>query len=448
LRLATIDSFGGIGIGMLSRNLEKTLHQALAYANERRHEHVTLEHLLLAVTEDQDAVLVLRACGVDLDQLRREVLNYVDNELGNLVDTHGDDAKPTASFQRVLQRAAIHVQSSDREEVTGANVLVAMFAERESHAVFFLMEQGITRFDAVNYLSHGTAKAPGHSEIPRAQKAGEGERNALYGREGRIIEKPGGWPATKQLRCSFCAKSQREARNLIAGPGVFICDECVESCVSLLRGEAFSQPLELRPSQTLIMTRQLQQAIKMLQLSNLDLTDFVDSEIQQNPLLERYEGELGDAAAANDPRLAFDPPLARPVVPDILMRAQPDGGWGVELNAETLPRVLVNNEYYARARQATRSKAEKDYLTERLHAANWLVKSLHARATTILKVAAEIVRQQDAFFRHGVPSLRPLILRDIADSIGMHESTVSRATSNKYIATPRGLYELIYFFTG
>ena len=150
-----------------------------------------------------------------------------------------------------------------------------------------------------------------------------------------------------------------------------------------------------------------------------------------------------------DPRpgLAFDPPLAQPVEPDILMRAQIEGGWIVELNAETLPRVLVNNRYYARVRQATRSKAEKDYLAERLHAANWLVKSLHQRATTILKVAAEIVRQQDAFFRQGVSSLRPLILRDIADAIGMHESTISRVTSNKYMATPRGLYELKYFFT-
>jgi RNA polymerase sigma-54 factor len=150
-----------------------------------------------------------------------------------------------------------------------------------------------------------------------------------------------------------------------------------------------------------------------------------------------------------DPRpgLAFDPPLAQPVVPDILLRLQPGGGWIVELNTETLPRVLVNSRYCARIRQASRSKAEKDYLTERLHAANWLVKSLHQRAITILKVAAEIVRQQDAFFRHGVQSLRPLILRDIAEAIGMHESTVSRVTSNKYIATPRGLYELKYFFT-
>ncbi len=150
-----------------------------------------------------------------------------------------------------------------------------------------------------------------------------------------------------------------------------------------------------------------------------------------------------------DPRpgLAFDPPLAQPVVPDILMRAQPKGGWIIELNAETLPRVLVNNRYHARISQAARSKAEKDYLTDRLQAANWLVKSLHQRATTILKVAAEIVRQQDGFFRRGVQSLRPLILRDIAEAIGMHESTVSRVTSNKHMATPRGLYELKYFFT-
>ena len=150
-----------------------------------------------------------------------------------------------------------------------------------------------------------------------------------------------------------------------------------------------------------------------------------------------------------DPRpgLAFDPPLAQPVVPDILMRVQAEGGWLVELNAETLPRVLVNNRYYARISRAARNKAERDYLTDRLHAANWLVKSLHQRATTILKVASEIVRQQDGFFRFGVQALRPLILRDIADAIGMHESTVSRVTTNKYMATPRGLFELKYFFT-
>jgi ATP-dependent Clp protease ATP-binding subunit ClpA len=155
---------------VLSRNLEKSLHRALAHASERQHEYVTLEHLLLALTEDQDVVAVLGACSVDLDRLRGEVLHYVDNEHVNLLATHRDDAEPTASFQRVLQRAAIHVQSSGREQVTGANVLLAMFAERESHAVHFLQEQGLTRYDAVNYISHGIAKPPGPSDISRRQE--------------------------------------------------------------------------------------------------------------------------------------------------------------------------------------------------------------------------------------------------------------------------------------
>ena len=135
------------------------------------------------------------------------------------------------------------------------------------------------------------------------------------------------------------------------------------------------------------------------------------------------------------------------MVPDILIREHPKGGWVVELNADTLPRVLVNNMYYARVRKAARNKAEKEYLIERFGAAKWLVKALHDRATTILEVATEIVRRQDAFFRRGVASLRPLILRDVADAIGKSESTISRVTRNKYIETPRGLYELKYFFT-
>ncbi len=120
---------------MLSANLENSLHRALAFANERRHEYATLEHLLLSLTEDPDAVAVLQACGVEMDRLTAELADYVDNDLSNLISAHGGDAKPTAGFQRVLQRAAIHVQSSGREEVTGANVLVAMVSERESHAV-------------------------------------------------------------------------------------------------------------------------------------------------------------------------------------------------------------------------------------------------------------------------------------------------------------------------
>ena len=139
------------------------------------------------------------------------------------------------------------------------------------------------------------------------------------------------------------------------------------------------------------------------------------------------------------------------VIPDVLMRAAPirgtDGGdWLLELNPETMPRVLINEAFYARvSRDAERET--KTFLTERMATANWLVKSLHQRAQTILKVAAEIVRRQDGFFRHGVSHLRPLILRDIADAVSLHESTVSRVTANKYIATPRGTFELKYFFT-
>ncbi|MCO6408415.1 ATP-dependent Clp protease ATP-binding subunit ClpA [Hoeflea alexandrii] len=147
-----------------SNSLEKAIHQALTYANERHHEYATLEHLLLALIEDPDAAAVMGACNVDIDQLRRTVSDYVDKELGNLVTGYDEDSKPTSGFQRVIQRAVIHVQSSGREEVTGANVLVAIFAERESHAAYFLQEQEMTRYDAVNFISHGIAKRPGAEE--------------------------------------------------------------------------------------------------------------------------------------------------------------------------------------------------------------------------------------------------------------------------------------------
>lgn len=147
------------------------------------------------------------------------------------------------------------------------------------------------------------------------------------------------------------------------------------------------------------------------------------------------------------PALAFDHAVAQPVTPDVLMRPAPGGGWIVELNSDTLPRVLVNTRYYTRVATSARSKEEKTYLSERFQSANWLVKSLHQRANTILKVASELVRQQEAFFQKGIQHLRPLVLRDIASAIAMHESTVSRVTANKYMATPRGIYELKYFFT-
>jgi RNA polymerase sigma-54 factor len=147
------------------------------------------------------------------------------------------------------------------------------------------------------------------------------------------------------------------------------------------------------------------------------------------------------------PGASFERTPAQTVVPDILVFRQPDGSWGVELNSETLPRLLVNQHYYASVSTKAHSKQDKDYLADRLSAANWLVKTLHQRATTILKVASEIVRQQEAFFLHGIQYMKPLIRRDIATAIEMHESTVSRVATNKYMATPRGLFEMRYFFS-
>ncbi|MCC6948246.1 MAG: ATP-dependent Clp protease ATP-binding subunit ClpA [Bradyrhizobiaceae bacterium] len=167
-----------------SRSLEQSLHLALALANERHHEYATLEHLLLALTDDQDAAAVMRACNVDIDRLKRNLVEYIDGELDNLVMDSSDDSKPTAGFQRVIQRAVIHVQSSGREEVTGANVLVAIFAERESHAAYFLQEQDMTRYDAVNYISHGIAKRPGMSES-KPVRGVEDDTDTKPGEEGK-----------------------------------------------------------------------------------------------------------------------------------------------------------------------------------------------------------------------------------------------------------------------
>jgi RNA polymerase sigma-54 factor len=159
--------------------------------------------------------------------------------------------------------------------------------------------------------------------------------------------------------------------------------------------------------------------------------------------------EMLDEIRCLDPKpaQAYEFEIAQPIVPDVLMRQGTGGAWIVELNSDTLPRVLVNNRYYTTIAGKIRSKAEKEYISEQFQSANWLVRSLHQRATTILKVAGEIIRQQDGFFRKGVEHMKPLTLREIAEVIEMHESTVSRVTSNKYIATPRGIYELKYFFT-
>ena len=192
-----------------SRSLEQALHRALALAGERRHEYATLEHLLLALVDDQDAAAVMRACNVEIDVLRRNLVEYVDTELSNLTGDGRQDAKPTAGFQRVIQRAVIHVQSSGREEVTGANVLVAIFAERESHAAYFLQEQDMTRYDAVNYISHGIAKRPGASEakpVRGSEEEGASERPSDDG-ETRGAKKKG------DALDTYCVNLNKKARD-------------------------------------------------------------------------------------------------------------------------------------------------------------------------------------------------------------------------------------------
>ncbi|MBJ7533282.1 ATP-dependent Clp protease ATP-binding subunit ClpA [Rhodomicrobium vannielii ATCC 17100] len=165
-----------------SNSLEESLHRAIEYANERHHEYATLEHLLLSLLDDRDASSVLRACNVDVERLRAKLTEFLDKELNNLVLDQDGEAQPTASFQRVIHRAVVHVQSSGREEVTGANVLVAVFAERESNAAYFLQEQDMTRFDAVNFISHGISKRAGMSE-PRGVRGVEDDATTVDGAE-------------------------------------------------------------------------------------------------------------------------------------------------------------------------------------------------------------------------------------------------------------------------
>ena len=198
-----------------SPGLEKALHQALTFANERHHEYATLEHLLLALIDDAEAAAVMRACNVDLDELRRTVLNYIDTELDNLVTGYDEDSKPTAGFQRVIQRAVIHVQSSGRDEVSGANVLVAIFAERESHAAYFLQEQQMTRYDAVNYISHGIAKRPGASELRSPRGADDDQNGAQGGGGGGGEPEESGSSKKKQQDAltAYCVDLNKKARS-------------------------------------------------------------------------------------------------------------------------------------------------------------------------------------------------------------------------------------------
>jgi len=211
-----------------SRQLEESLHRAVAYANQRKHEYATLEHLLLSLIDDEDAAGVMRACDVELGALRTTLTNYVDNELRSLVVDDGEDAKPTAGFQRVIQRAVIHVQSSGREEVTGANVLVAIFSERESHAAYFLQEQDMTRYDAVNYIAHGIAKKAGASE-QKPVKGAEDEDKPQVKTGGEALE-------------AYCVNLNEKAKQGKVDPLIGRMSE-VERCIQILCRRTKNNPL-------------------------------------------------------------------------------------------------------------------------------------------------------------------------------------------------------------
>jgi len=189
-----------------SRGLEKALHQAMNLARERAHEFATLEHLLLALTDDRDTIAVLNGCDVDIEALKSDLEDFINEELDSLVVPNGQDARPTAAFQRVIQRAVIHVQSSGKEEVTGANVLVAIFAERESHAAYFLEQQDMTRLDAVNFISHGITKSgPGEERRVRGAEQPNG------GGQGEDGERQGGNGQSSAL-ADFCVNLNEKAK--------------------------------------------------------------------------------------------------------------------------------------------------------------------------------------------------------------------------------------------
>jgi len=212
-----------------SRNLEETLHRAVALATGRKHEYATLEHLLMSLTDDEDAAAVMIACDVDLVALKKSLVTYLEVELKSLIVQDGEDAKPTAGFQRVIQRAVIHVQSSGRDEVSGANVLVAIFSERESHAAYFLQEQDMTRYDAVNFIAHGIAKKAEASEPKAVKGTTEEEEKSAVKTGGEALE-------------AYCVDLNEKARQGKVDPLIGRATE-VERAIQILCRRTKNNPL-------------------------------------------------------------------------------------------------------------------------------------------------------------------------------------------------------------
>ena len=221
-----------------SNTLEQAIHAALALANARQHEFATLEHLLLALIDEPDATRVLKACSVDTEDLRGTLVEFIDDDLSNLVtDIEGSEAVPTAAFQRVIQRAAIHVQSSGRTEVTGANVLVAIFAERESNAAYFLQAQDMTRYDAVNFIAHGVAKDPAYGETrPVSGASDDDQENTQSSNETDAVE------AGESALAKYCVDLNEKSRRGDVDPLIGRSHE-VERCIQVLCRRRKNNPL-------------------------------------------------------------------------------------------------------------------------------------------------------------------------------------------------------------
>ena len=220
-----------------STTLEQAIHSALALANTRQHEFATLEHLLLALIDEPDAHRVMKACSVETEELRGTLVDFIDDDLSNLVtDIEGSEAVPTAAFQRVIQRAAIHVQSSGRTEVTGANVLVAIFAERESNAAYFLQEQDMTRYDAVNFIAHGVAKDPAFGEARSVSGAEEPEDGPKMSSESDAVEQG------ESALAKYCVDLNEKSRQGNVDPLIGRASE-VERCIQVLCRRRKNNPL-------------------------------------------------------------------------------------------------------------------------------------------------------------------------------------------------------------
>ena len=225
-----------------SSNLEESLHRAVAHANAHHHEYVTLEHLLLSLVDDHDAAGVMNACNVDLARLKAALETYIVTELNSLVVPGSDEAKPTAGFQRVIQRAVIHVQSSGRDEVSGANVLVAIFSERESHAAFFLQEQEMTRYDAVNYIAHGIAKKPGATEARPVRGANEDTHEKENRSSSSNQSSNNGAQATGEALATYCVDLNEKSKKGKVDPLIGRTAE-VERSIQILCRRTKNNPL-------------------------------------------------------------------------------------------------------------------------------------------------------------------------------------------------------------